>query len=140
MTIRKIFSLTAILSFASFAFTACGNLNGNAFSVGELVDKVTSDKDAWIGKDVIVSGYVLNTAGSADAKGYSLSMTEHGRDESERYVDCEIPPGDLAEAIKSETIEVKGKTVEVNGKIASVYTQSYLNMKRVKLESCELKK
>lgn len=136
---NKLF-FTAIIFYEIFAFTGCGNLTGNVFGVNELVNKVTNDKDAWIGKEVTVSGYASHSSGVDDEKNFRLNIVEDKHDESERYVDCIIPPGDLTEAITSKTIEVNGKNVEVKGKIASVYTQNYLNMKRVRLESCELKK
>jgi len=129
---KKIFIFTAIACFGIFALAGCGNAGEKVFKVGELVDKVTADKDGWKGKEVIVSGYV-SIVGSGDANDYRLNMTNHRNDESERYVICKVPQGNLPEGIESKTIEVKGK-------IGSVHTQNYLNMKSVTLDSCELKK
>ena len=130
---KKIFFLAAIASFGIFALAGCGNEGAKVFKVNELVDKVTSDKDGWKGKEVTVSGYVSHMSGSDGANGYRLNMIDHRNDESERYVVCKVPQGDLPEGITTKTVEVKGK-------IGTVHTQSYLNLKSVTLDSCELKK
>ncbi|HEY0770687.1 MAG TPA: hypothetical protein VGD31_10175 [Sphingobacteriaceae bacterium] len=130
---KKIFFLLAMASFQIFALAGCGNTTEKVFKVNELVDKVTVDKDGWKGREVTVSGYVMHTSGSGGANGYVLNMKDQRNDESERYVVCKVPQGDLPEGIAAKTIEVKGK-------IGSVTMQNYLNLKSVMLDSCELKK
>ncbi len=130
---KKLFFLLAITSFGIFALFGCQNAAEKVFKVGELVDKVTADKDGWTGKEVIVSGFVSYTSGSDGANGYVLNMVDHRNDESERHVTCKVPQRDLPEGIK-------GKTIKVKGKIGLVHTQSYLNLKNVTLDSCEIKK
>lgn len=130
---KKMFFLPAIASFGIFALAGCGNTSEKVFKVGELVEKVTADKDGWKGKEVTVSGYVTHMSGSDGANGYHLNMTDHRNDESERHVVCKVPQGVLPEGIATKTVEVKGK-------IGLVTKQNYLNLKSVVLDSCELKK
>lgn len=130
---KKIFFLLAIASFGIFALAGCGNPTEKVFRVGELVEEVTADKDIWKGKEVTVSGYVTHMSGSDGANGYHLSMIDHRTDETERHVICKVPQGNLPEGIATKTVEVKGK-------IGLVTKQTYLNLKSVVLDSCELKK
>ncbi len=130
---KKVFIFTAIASFGIFALAGCGNANEKVFKVGELVDKVTADKDGWKGKEVTVSGYVSYVPSSDGANGYIINMTDHRNDESERHVVCKVPQGDIPREIATQTVEVKGK-------IGLVHTQSYLNLKSVTLDPCEIKK
>ena len=143
---KKTFFLPAIAFFGIFALAGCGKTaekaNAEAFKdvspnttykVGELVDKVTADKDGWKGKEVTVSGYVIHTSGLGGANGYVLNMQNQWSDESERYVVCKVSQGDLPEGTATKTIKVKGK-------IGSVTMQNYLNIKTVILDSCEIKK
>lgn len=127
------FLLTAIASFVIFALAGCGNESEKVYKVGELVDKVTADQDGWKDKEVTVSGYVSLTSGADGANGYSLNMVDNRNDETERHLICKIPQKDLPEGIADKTIVVKGK-------IGLIYTQNYLNLKNVTLDSCEIKK
>ena len=127
----KPFKLFFLLIF--FALAGCVNMGERVFKVGELVDEVTADEDGWKGKEVTVSGYVSVMSGADDANIYKLNMIDNRSDESERYVICKIPQKGLPEEIATKTITVKGK-------IGAIYTQTYLNLKTVTLDSCEIKK
>lgn len=130
---KKIFLLTAIVSFVIFAPAGCGNPNEKVFGVGELAEKATADQDSWKGKEVTVSGYVTHMSRSDGANGYRLSMIDHERDETERHVSCKVPQGVLPEGIATKTVEVKGK-------IGLITKRPYMNFRSVELESCEIKK
>lgn len=123
---KKIYFLLVMAVFQIFTLAGCGN---TTFKVGELVDKVTTDKEDWKGKEVTVSGYVTHMSGSDGANGYRLNMKDHRDDETERHVVCKVPQGVFPEGIETKTIEVKGK-------IGLVHTQSYLNLKSVVLDEC----
>jgi hypothetical protein len=129
---KKFFLLT-IAYFVIFALAGCGVSGEKIFGVNDLVDTVTAGQDGWAGKEVTVSGYVSHMSGLDGANGYFLNMINDRRDESERYVVCNVPQGVLPEGIATQTVEVKGK-------IGSVKTQNYLNQKRVTLDACEIKK
>ncbi len=137
---KKIFFLPAIVSFGIFALAGCGNTTdgGNTtekvFRISELVNIVVADKDGWKGKEVTVSGNVSHSPSSDGANGYVINMNdEHNSDSSQWQITCKVPQGDIPRGIVSKPIEVKGK-------IGLIHTQSYLNLKSVTLDSCELKK
>ena len=149
---KNIFLLPVIVCFGIFVPISCTKTTDQAttigknneaskevsanqtFSIEDLVDRATADKDNWQGKEVTVSGYVSHMPSSDGAKGYVVYMSsEHNSDGSQWQITCKVPQGDLPEGIISKTIEVKGK-------IGLVHRQSYLNLKSVTLDPCEIKK
>jgi hypothetical protein len=54
-------------------------------------------------------------------------------DSGERYIICTVAAAALPD-------DIPGKTISVKGKVGSVTRQSYLDQRRVTLDSCELKK
>jgi hypothetical protein len=104
------------------------------FKVDELVNNAIADKDASIGKEVAVTGYVMMTSG-ADGKGgftMSLVMDKDSRNsETGNSVNCIVQGGVPKEEVVLKTVEVKGKINRVNG------TGKW---KLVTLEPCEFKK
>ena len=99
-----------------------------AIKVSELVDSVAADKDAWKGKDVAVTGYVLGTSGSETH--LLLTMTDEQTAANKREISCAL------QGVKSA--DVFTKTIEVKGKISSSNLDA--EFKSVNLEPCELKK
>ena len=99
-----------------------------AIKVSDLVDSVASDKDAWKGKEVAVTGYVSGTSGSESH--LLLTMTDEQTATNKRDISCAL------QGVKSA--DVFTKTIEVKGKISSSNTDS--EFKNVNLEPCELKK
>lgn len=132
---KKIFILPAIVSFGILALAGCGNKTEKVFMIGELINNIVVDKDGWKGKEVIVSGYVSHMPSSDGANGYVINMTDgHDSDGGSMHLICKVPQRDIPkEFVMSQTIKVKGK-------IESIHTQSYLNLKSVTLNSCELMK
>lgn len=136
---KKIILLTVIL-LGIFALAGCGNTaekpntGAAAVKVDELVNKAIADKDAWMGKEVAVTGYVMMISG-ADGKGsytMSLVMDKDSRNsETGNSVNCIVQGGVPKEEVVLKTVEVKGKINRVNGTG---------NWKLVALEPCELKK
>lgn len=99
-----------------------------AIKVSDLVDSVASDKDAWKGKEVAVTGYVSGTSGSESH--LLLTMTDEQTATNKRDVSCAL------QGVKSA--DVFTKTIEVKGKISSSNMDS--EFKSVNLDPCELKK
>ena len=99
-----------------------------AIKVSDLVDSVASDKDAWKGKEVAVTGYVSGTSGSESH--LLLTMTDEQTSTNKRSISCAL------QGVKSA--DVFTKTIEVKGKVSSSNMDS--EFKSVNLDPCELKK
>ena len=99
-----------------------------AIKISDLVDSVASDKDAWKGKEVAVTGYVAGTSGSESH--LLLTMTDEQTATNKRDISCAL------QGVKSA--DVFTKTIAVKGKISSSNMDS--EFKSVNLEPCELKK
>jgi hypothetical protein len=99
-----------------------------AIKVSDLVDSVASDKDAWKGKEVAVTGYVSGTSGSESH--LLLTMTDEQTATNKRDISCAL------QGVKSA--DVFTKTIEVKGKISSSNMDG--EFKSVNLDPCELKK
>jgi hypothetical protein len=145
--------LLAVASFGIFALAGCGKTTENtntaatktvgpaknsvkpgdvspdkAIKISDLVDSVASDKDAWKGKEVAVTGYVSGTSGSESH--LLLTMTDEQTATNKRSISCAL------QGVKSA--DVFTKTIEVKGKISSSNMDS--EFKSVNLDPCELKK
>lgn len=127
---RKIILLT-VISIGISSLAGCGNTDEKAFKVNELVDKITADKDAWKDKEVTVTGYVRQTSSWDGQKGYGLLLIDNEKDESRKFINCNVPQGVKPEGIATKTVEVKGKIGRVT--ISD-------DMKSIMLDSCEVKK
>ena len=99
-----------------------------AIKISDLVDSVASDKDAWKGKEVAVTGYVSGTSGSESH--LLVTMTDEQTATNKRDISCAL------QGVKSA--DVFTKTIEVKGKISSSNMDS--EFKSVNLDPCELKK
>ena len=99
-----------------------------AIKISDLVDSVASDKDAWKGKEVTVTGYVSGTSGSESR--LLLTMTDEQTATNKRDISCAL------QGVKSA--DVFTKTIAVKGKISSSNMDS--EFKSVNLDPCELKK
>ena len=99
-----------------------------AIKISDLVDSVASDKDAWKGKEVTVTGYVSGTSGSESH--LLLTMTDEQTSTNKRSISCAL------QGVKSA--DVFTKTIAVKGKISSSNMDS--EFKSVNLDPCELKK
>ena len=99
-----------------------------AIKVSDLVDSVASDKDAWKGKEVAVTGYVSGTSGSESH--LLVTMTDEQTATNKRDISCAL------QGVKSA--DVFTKTIQVKGKISSSNMDG--EFKSVNLEPCELKK
>ena len=99
-----------------------------AIKVSDLVDSVASDRDAWKGKEVAVTGYVSGTSGSESH--LLLTMTDEQTATNKRDISCAL------QGVKSA--DVFTKTIAVKGKISSSNMDG--EFKSVNLDPCELKK
>ena len=99
-----------------------------AIKVSDLVDSVASDKDAWKGKEVAVTGYVSGTSGSESH--LLLTITDEQTAANKRDISCAL------QGVKSA--DVFTKTIAVKGKISSSNMDG--EFKSVNLDPCELKK
>ena len=132
----KKISLLTVVALGIFALISCGNTAEKAntgtvaVKVDELVNSAIADKDAWMGKEVAVTGYVGAYTGSGGALGYRITLKNEAGSQSKNGVFCTVPQGDVPK-------ELVGKTVEVKGKFQSVESSEYI---WVKLDPCELKK
>ena len=123
--------LITAASFMVFALGGCGGSGEKVYGVIDLVDKVTRDEAAWMGKEVAVSGYPSLYNGNIDPVVLNLVEDLHSGTESHIY--CTVPKASVTENLDRKLVTVKGK-------IAKVHTQNYLNLKTVTLETCELVK
>lgn len=105
------------------------------YKVDELAALALADKDAWTGKEVTVTGFVLasDDPGEGNVPGYKITLKNENfvALKSKNGVPCQVPQGNIPEGLL-------GKTLEVKGKIKSVESQSEL--KWITLDPCELKK
>ena len=124
--------MPALVSLVLFAFAACGNKGERVFGVIELVDQVTADESAWTGKTVSVSGHVSVTSNANDPSAF-VDLRNDRNTPIERHVICKIAAGALPEG-------VAGKTIVVKGTVGKVYRQSYLDLRNVTLDPCEISK
>jgi hypothetical protein len=129
---KKIIFLTVIL-IAIFALAGCGRTAEKAdtgapkdvspdkpFRVNELVEKVSAEKDAWKGKEVIVSGLITVRS--------SINVLLVNKKWDKEIVVC---------VLQTPPKENLGDTVEVKGKISELITQG--EEKAVKLDPCVIK-
>ncbi len=124
-------------SFAIFALSGCGRSgDGKAllgYAVDELADKAVANEQAYMGKEVVVSGYVSSPSPNMDGNGYSLGLDFDLYSPIERQLSCIVPQGKAPEGIDSKWVTVKGK-------IVNIHRQNYMDLKSVRLEPCELVK
>lgn len=124
--------LLLITAVAIFTPAGCGKIGVTGYAVDELVDKAVADKEAFMGKEVVVSGYVANHSPNMDSNGYSLSLDFDLHSPIERQLNCVVAQGKAPEAIHSKWVTVKGK-------IVNIHSQNYMGLKSVKLDPCEIK-
>jgi hypothetical protein len=98
-----------------------------ALKPSDLVNSVAPDKDAWKGKEVTVTGFVIGTSGSDKLL---LTITDEQTSTNKRDVSCSLP------GVKSA--DVFSKPIVVKGTIHYIDTDT--EFKSVNLEPCEQKK
>ncbi len=126
---RSLLLVTA--SFVIFAIAGCEVKEG--YAVDELADKAVADKEAYMGKEVVVHGYVSSIGRDFKGKVTGLSLDFDLYSATERQLSCTIADGQVPDDILSKQITVKGK-------IANIHSQNYMALKSIKLEPCELVK
>lgn len=127
-----------LLITASFAIFALGSCDGSGrvltgYAVDELADKAVANEEAYMGKEVVVSGYASSPSPNMDSNGYSLQLDFDRYSPIERQLSCIVPQGKAPEGIYSKWVTVKGK-------IVNIHRQAYMDLKSVRLEPCELVK
>lgn len=126
----KIF-LLSITAVAVLFLAGCGNFGKTGYAVDELADKAVVNKEAFMGQEVVVSGYVANISPNVDSNGYGLSLDFDLHSPIERQLNCTVPQGKAPEGIYSKWVTVKGK-------IVNIHSQSYMVLKSIKLDPCEI--
>ena len=101
----------------------------NTVKVLELVDSIAADtnRDAWKGKEVVVTGFVNST--SSSGKFQLVTLTNDKAATQSKSVSCSFQAASLPDGVAFQTVEVKGKIkyIQMNGE-----------SKSVTLEPCEL--
>jgi uncharacterized lipoprotein NlpE involved in copper resistance len=131
---KKILVSIAI-AVGSFALIGCGNkaANPGAVKVDEVVNSAIADRDAWMGKEVAVTGYVMMNSSLEGQSGFTMSLVmdkDSRNSESGNSVNCTVQGGVSKEEVVLKTVEVKGKIKRVDGGG---------KWKVVLLDPCELK-
>lgn len=121
-------------SFVIFAIAGCEVKEG--YGVDELADKAVADKDAFMGKDVVVHGYIAHQP-RAEGSGYTLSLKFDPRVHKERQLSCTVSQAKIPDEIADNWMN---KAITVKGKIANIHSQNYMDLKSINLEPCELVK
>ncbi len=124
-------------SFVIFALAGCGGGGGGkvllGYAVDELADKAVANEEAYMGKEVVVSGYASSPSPNMDSNGYSLGLDFDPYSPIDRQLSCIVPQGKAPEGLDSKWVTVKGK-------IVNIHRQTYMDLKSVRLEPCELVK
>jgi hypothetical protein len=126
--------LLVTASFMTFAIAGCEAKEG--YAVDQLADKAVADKGAYIGKEVVVHGYIALPP-RGEGSGYRLSLKFDRRFHKERQLSCTVPHGKIPDEIADNWMNID---VTVKGKIANIHSQNYMDLKSVRLEPCELVK
>lgn len=78
-----------------------------AVKIPELVDSLIADKDAWMGKEITVTGSVSGTNG--DTGNFLVTMINDLKKIDNNTVNCDLIGATGGNALVGKTIEVKGK-------------------------------
>ena len=125
--------LILIGAVAAFSFAGCGSIAKEGYAVDELADKAVADREAFMGKEVVVHGYVANISRDFKGKATGLSLDFDLYSATERQLSCTIADGQVPDDIRSKQITVKGK-------IPNIHSQNYMDLKSVVLYPCEMTK
>ena len=66
--------LLSIAVVTAFSIAGCEYRAKTGYLVDELADKAVAKKEAFMGKEVLVSGYVSNISHDLDKDGYTLGL------------------------------------------------------------------
>jgi len=125
----KLFLLSMI---AAVAIAGCEAKEG--FAVDELADKAVADKEAFMGKEVVVHGYIAHQP-RVEGNGYTLSLKFDRRIHKERQLSCSIQQAKIPDEISDNWMNMD---VTVKGTIVNIHSQNYMDLKSVKLDPCEI--
>lgn len=129
----KIFLLSII---ATAAVTIAGCMAKESYAVDELADEAVADREAFMGKEVVVHGYIAHQP-RLENSSYTLSLRFSRTVHKERQLSCVVPK----DKVPAETLENWNyKFVTVKGTITNIHSQNYMGLKSVQLEPCELVK
>lgn len=122
--------------FAVMALAGCVDNSKTGYAVDELADKAVAEREAFMGKEVVVHGYIAHQP-RAEGGGYTLSLKFDPRVHKERQLSCTIPNGTIPDDIANNW---NNRAVTVKGKITNIHNQNYMDLKSIKLDPCELVK
>lgn len=115
---------------AAVGIAGCRSGGEKVYGVYELADSAVAQKEAFMGKEVIVEGYTSRP--SDDGKdGYALGLDFDPYSPIERQLSCIVPHGEPPQGLDNKWVTVKGT-------IANIHSQHYMDLKSIKLEPCEL--
>ena len=85
---------TLLLITASFVIFAlgCGGGGEKVYGVIDLVEKVTRDKAAWTGKEIVVSGYASISEGNT-----FLNLVADLHSGTEGHIYCTVPKASVTD-------------------------------------------
>lgn len=127
------FKLIFIACFAAVIVAGCGNIGKVGYGVDELAEQAVADKEAFMGKEVVVSGYVSIISNDIKGKVVAIHLDFDLKSATERQVTCTIADGQIPDNLYSKWITVKGK-------ISNIRSTNYLDQRSVTLDPCEIVK
>ena len=116
--------------FAAVIIVGCGKVGKVGYGVDELADQAVADEEAFMGKEVVVSGYVAHVMRDVNSKVTGLSLDFDLHSATERQLSCAIADGQISDDILSKWITVKGT-------ITNIHSQNYMGLKGIALDPCE---
>lgn len=126
MTLKSL--LTAC--FVAVAIAGCRGGGEKVYSVDELANAAVAQKEAFMGKEVMVAGYT-GPPSDDNRDGYTLGLDFDPFSPIERQLSCIVPHGQPPKGLEKKWGTVKGT-------IANIHSQNYMDLKSIKLEPCEV--
>lgn len=120
-----------ITCLAAAIIVGCGNFGKVGYGVDEITDQAVTDKGAFMGKEVVVSGYVSIVMTDVKGKVIGVSLDFDLQSATERQLSCAIADGQIPDNFHKKWITVKGTITEI-------HSQNYMGLKRVALDPCEI--
>lgn len=117
--------------FAAVALAGCAAREG--YAVNEIAEKANANKEAFMGKEVVVYGYVSGVSPELDKDGYKINLDFDLYSPVERHVTCIVPHGQPTEWLDKKSVTVKGKIIDI-------HSQNYMGLKSIQLDPCEIVK
>lgn len=125
------FKLIFVTCFAAVIVAGCGNIGNVGYGVDELAEQAVADKETFMGKEVVVSGYVSIISDDIKGKVVAIHLDFDLQSATERQVSCTIADGQIPGITLKKWITVKGK-------ISNIRSTNYMDQRSVTLDPCEI--